>query len=61
MTEFDFIDKQEVTDENKKTYWLYKCKHCGTNLLNADTDLLAFIWQYEQSRQKDEKAKTDKG
>lgn len=48
--DYSFIEKTEVEDsETKAHYWVYKCKYCHSELLNASVNLLAFISDYEES------------
>lgn len=50
--DYSFIEKEEIEDENKIKHWTYKCKHCKSTILTANTELLAFISQYEQAKVK---------
>jgi len=45
--DWSFIEKKETDSEGKKS-WNYNCRHCGSTLLTADVDMLAFVFQYEQ-------------
>lgn len=50
MEEFSFLEKVEVEDEEKKKYWVYRCKHCQHQHFTIDLSVLEFIQKFEEKK-----------
>jgi hypothetical protein len=52
-TKYGYLEKSEISDENKNTFWQYKCKHCNSIILNVPMNVLNFIQEYEDEQEND--------
>ena len=48
---YDFVKKVQFSDENKNQFWIYKCRHCNSTLLEVPLSVLAFIHSIESERE----------